>query len=42
MVTNEVSKDGKIVEYSQTPSQDTEVQATGSMQTEAIKGESSQ
>ena len=30
METNEVLKDGQIVEYSQPPSQDTEVQSIGS------------
>ena len=42
MATDEVSKEGKMVEYSQQPSQDTNVQATGSMKTKAIEGESSQ
>ena len=42
MVTNEVLKEGQMVEYSQPPSQDTKVQATGSTETEAIEGESSQ
>ena len=42
MVIHEVSNEGKMVEYSQKPSQDTEVQAIGSMEIEAIEGESSQ
>ena len=42
MVTDEVSKEGKMVEYSQPPSQDTEVQVAGSTKTETTKGEPSQ
>ena len=42
MATDEVSKEGQMVEYSQQPSQDIEVQATRSTETEAIEGESSQ
>ena len=41
MVTDEVLKEGQMVEYSQPPSQDTKVQAIGSIETEAIEGESS-
>ena len=39
---DEASKDGKIVEYVQQPSQDAEEQAIGSTKTEAIEGDSSQ
>ena len=39
MATDEVSKEGQMVEYSQPPSQDTEVQATRSMETKAIERE---
>ena len=39
MVADEVSKEGQMVEYSQPPSQDTEVQAVGSTEIEAIEGE---
>ena len=42
IATNEVSKEGQMVEYSQPSSQDTEVQATGSTEIEAIERESSQ
>ena len=42
MAIDEGSKEEKIVEYSQPPSQDTEVQAIGSMETASIEGESSQ
>ena len=42
MATDEGSKEGKMVEYSQPSSQDTEVQAIGSTETEATKRESSQ
>ena len=42
METNEVLKEGKKVEYSQSPSQDTKVQATGSTKIEAIEEESSE
>ena len=42
MATNEVSKEGYMVEYSQQPSQDTKVQATWSIETEVIEEESSQ
>ena len=41
MPTDEVSKERQMVEYSQPPSQDIEVQAIGSIETEAIEGESS-
>ena len=42
MMTDEMSKEGQMVEYSQPPSQDTEVQATRSTKTETIEGEPSQ
>ena len=42
MVTDEVLKEGQVVEYSQPPSQDTKVQAAGSTEVEAIEGEPSQ
>ena len=42
MVTDEVSKEGQMVEYSQQPSQDAKMQATKSTETVAIEGESSQ
>ena len=42
MEIDEVSKEGKIVEYSQPPSQDTKVQAARSIETETIEGEPSQ
>ena len=42
MTTDEVSKEGKIVEYPQQASQDTEVQTTSSIETKTIEGEPSQ
>lgn len=42
MVTDEVSKEGHMVEYSQPPSQDTKVQAIGSTKIEATQEEPSQ
>ena len=39
--TNEVSKERKIVEYPQSLSQDTEMQATSSTETEKTQGEPS-
>ena len=42
MAVDDVSKEGQMVEYSQQPSQDTEMQAIGSMETEATERESSQ
>ena len=42
MATNEVLKEGKMVEYSQLASQGTEVQTKGSMKMETIEGEPSQ
>lgn len=42
MEINEVSKEGKMVEYSQSDSQDTKVQTTGSKKIETIEGEPSQ
>ena len=41
-MTDEVSKEGQKVEFSQSPSQDTEVQAIGSSEIEKIEGEHSQ
>lgn len=41
MATDEVSEERHMVEYSQSPSQDTKVQATGSTKTEAIEEEPS-
>lgn len=42
MVTNEVLKEGKMVEYSQPASQDIKVQTTGSMEIEATEEDPSQ
>ena len=42
MNTNEVSKEEQMVEYSQPPSQDIEVQATRSTETEVTEREYSQ
>ena len=42
MVTNEVSKEGKMVEYYQQASQDTEVKTTGSIEIEITGGEHGQ
>ena len=42
MVINEVSKEGQIVEYSQPPSQDTEVQVAGSTETETTEEDPAQ
>ncbi len=40
--TDEASKEGQIAEYSQSPHQDTEMQAVGSIETEKIEVEPSQ
>ena len=42
MAIDEVSKEGKMVEYSKPPSQDTKVQVVGSTEIEITKGELSQ
>ena len=42
MATDEVSKEGKMVEYSQPASQDTKVKTTRSTEMETIEGEPSQ
>ena len=42
MATDEVSKEGQMVEYSKPSSQDIEVQAIGSLENKAIEEESSQ
>ena len=42
MAIDEALKEGQMVEYSQPPSQDTEVQATRSTETEAKEGDPSQ
>lgn len=39
--TNEASKEGQIVKYSQSPPQDTKVQVSRSTKTEKIEGEPS-
>ena len=41
MMTDEVLNEGKMVEYSQPPSQDYEVQAAWSTEIETIEGEPS-
>ena len=42
MATNEVSKEGQLVEYPQQASQDTEVQTIGSIEIETTEGDPSQ
>lgn len=42
MATEKVSKEGQMVEYFQLPSQDTEVQVAGSIETETAEGDPSQ